>query len=793
MIHRRIFMSILLLCSGQASAQNSCEVIPCNNGIRQLLTDTVVPELTALESKLDPCCTTIANDFIGTWTLLEAIASKVDIPCPSCVITPISAPGTISAPGSYCLANNITGAITITADDVTLDLNNHTIDSGSIGIEITGNNATILNGTIQNMSECGIRIAGASNSILTAIDVVNTPTGYVLQNSSSSLITDCRARTISGTGFSLVASSTNSLVNCQTINTTGTGSAYGFYATDGTLNNFTGCTVTDISTSSTLTGDRVAGFYLTDSESNDTISACKITNVQSPDMNVASYGIFVSASDHTITANNVIGVTAGGSAGVGIFAESTVNYVAENTACSNDKNYSRVDALFLGSQANARGVANIDCSLPNTPNFIEADFSGTYTTIAAIIIETWSIESKCEVISDKLVSIPSQFPAGQNATTSDSSFTISQPGSYFLRQNIGSIGGFPPQFITITASDVSLDLNGFTFIGSLIVSEGIKNITIKNGIIFDGLITLGNGATNIILSDLLFSFGLTDIRAAPGSTVTNLIIKNCSFIGYNDYGINLSGTALINGLYIHDCYFKATVTGAKDVAITNGLHVDLHNNLHMLEQSDSFGCLLTTCTNSVVLHCSYQVNKIAFAPTPPTNIICFAASSCTQLNLQQCITQNATDITGSSTGFSLASCTDTTLSECKAIGNRNTQSEGFLFMSTGAAVTAERCVAINNDRGFYVGGITNMTLEHCLAEKNSIGFDFSATSTNGLVQECVAQGNTSIGFSDSAGASSGITYAANIARDNGTNYSTTGAPFNPVLFSDGPTYWQNVR
>ncbi len=797
MTNRRVLMSILLLFSGLAHTQNGCGIIPGDSGIRQLLTDRVVPELNTLESKIDHCCTTITNDFKDTWTLLGAIASKVDIPCPSCVLSPISAPGTINTPGSYCLANNISGTITIAADNVTLDLNNHTIDSGNIGIEITGNNATVINGTVQNMSECGIKITNAQNSVLTAIDVISSATGFLLQGAATSLLTECQARSSSGAGFSLVASSTNSLVNCQALTTTGTGATYGFYAADGALNNFTSCTATDISTSSTLKGNSVAGFYLTGSESNDTISACTVTNVQSPDINVPAYGIFVSNSGHTVTINNVIGVTAGGTAGVGIFAESDVNYVAENTACSNDKNYSRVDALFLGSQANAHGVANVDCSLPNTPNVIEADFSGTYTTIAAIITETGSIESKCEVISDKLVPIPAQFPVGQNAATGESSFTISQPGSYFLRQNMGIIN-VSPQTITITSNDVTLDLNGFTFIGALTINAGLENITIKNGILFgapDPIITLGDGDTNITFDNLLFSFGLTDIGAATSSTITNLIIKNCSFIGYNDYGVNLSDVALINGLSIQDCYFKANIgIGIPiDIAVTNGTDIQISNVLHALETPNATGCFLTTCTNNVIQHCSYQINKNVYSLNPPTGITCIAASGCTNLNLQKCITQNATDITGSSTGFSITACTDTVLSECKAIGNGNAQSEGFVFMSTGTAVTAERCIAINNNRGFYVDGITNMMLERCLAEKNNIGFDFSATSTNGLVQECVAQGNTSVGFSDSASASSGITYAANIARDNSTDYSTTGSPFNPVLFSDGPTYWQNVR
>ena len=67
--------------------------------------------------------------------------------------TPISAPMTISQPGSYYLANDVTGEITIDANDVTLDLNGFTVrSSGSNGIGISsGNprtNVTIRNGSV---------------------------------------------------------------------------------------------------------------------------------------------------------------------------------------------------------------------------------------------------------------------------------------------------------------------------------------------------------------------------------------------------------------------------------------------------------------------------------------------------------------------------------------------------------------------------------------------------------------------------------------------------------------------
>lgn len=73
--------------------------------------------------------------------------------------TGISTPTTISASGSYCLSNNITATennngITITASDVTLDLQGYTIKgtnqtgTGIYGTEIT--NIEIKNGTVRD-------------------------------------------------------------------------------------------------------------------------------------------------------------------------------------------------------------------------------------------------------------------------------------------------------------------------------------------------------------------------------------------------------------------------------------------------------------------------------------------------------------------------------------------------------------------------------------------------------------------------------------------------------------------
>ncbi len=83
--------------------------------------------------------------------------------------------------------------------------------------------------------------------------------------------------------------------------------------------------------------------------------------------------------DCIIKQNIVHGTTGGASLaqcgnGVGIKADSTQNYIAENLSCHNDVNYQDVETKYLASQENARGVYNIDCSRtePDEINLIES-------------------------------------------------------------------------------------------------------------------------------------------------------------------------------------------------------------------------------------------------------------------------------------------------------------------------------------------------------------------------------------------------------------------------------------
>ena len=103
------------------------------------------PEDVALLIKqtLYKVCTPIPSQLDLIESKVDAISVSVaDNPCNP---TAVTAAGAISSSGIYCLANNIAGAITISASNVYLDLNNYRVTDG---ITVNGglDQITIRNG-----------------------------------------------------------------------------------------------------------------------------------------------------------------------------------------------------------------------------------------------------------------------------------------------------------------------------------------------------------------------------------------------------------------------------------------------------------------------------------------------------------------------------------------------------------------------------------------------------------------------------------------------------------------------
>lgn len=241
----------------------------------------------------------------------EVISSKLDRLSLPCIPTNIVSGGTtnsnkpnitnnvtitgITAPGSYCLAANTNpGSITISSDNVVLDLNGFTLNiTGATGLTISGNEVTVMNGTIQNATQNGISISG-SRCTLANIDVVSSPTGFYLANTNDNTLTNCRALNCTQNGFYLTGSQRNTFSNCSVLNiggaTASSTTVNGFLSSGGKANVFTSCTVNNAFTNVNSASAQASGFQIA-GEDYSTITNCTVNGVSTNQTLPNLYGI----------------------------------------------------------------------------------------------------------------------------------------------------------------------------------------------------------------------------------------------------------------------------------------------------------------------------------------------------------------------------------------------------------------------------------------------------------------------------------------------------------------------
>lgn len=158
-------------------------------------------------------------------------------------------PYTISQPGAYYLAGNVTATgatagIVIASDDVNLDLNGFALTGivgATRGIDVPAahRNLTVKNGTVRGWPGGGVRAENASGSLLEKLCASGNSGGVFsagLAIGDGSLIKDCVS-----TGNLSSAAGFKSSTNTTVVNSTASSNAgYGFYL--GGTSTITGCT-----------------------------------------------------------------------------------------------------------------------------------------------------------------------------------------------------------------------------------------------------------------------------------------------------------------------------------------------------------------------------------------------------------------------------------------------------------------------------------------------------------------------------------------------------------------------
>jgi hypothetical protein len=174
--------------------------------------------------------------------------------------------------------------------------------------------------------------------------------------------------------------------------------------------------------------------------------------------------------------------------------------------------------------------------------------------------------------------------------------TITQPGSYRLTSNLSGSGGFTPPLIEVTASNVTIDLNGFALSNAVrgIDATG-SNVTVRNGSVFDmadiSVWMRGPGARvesvrvsgattgGIVLTgtDGLVSDSIAVAAGAWGIVVPNGTIRGCvatgSGTGFNTLGGLSSMVVVVNSAAIGNADGVITWSGSveQNLIVDNSL------------------------------------------------------------------------------------------------------------------------------------------------------------------------------------------------------------------------------
>ncbi len=280
--------------------------------------------------------------------------------------------------------------------------------------------------------------------------------------------------------------------------------------------------------------------------------------------------------------------------------------------------------------------------------------------------------------------------------------TISTPGSYYLGFDVTGE-------VTISTSNVILDLNGHLVTGSISVANGLSDVAIMNGF------ATHNSNASVVSVDNCNNIQLSNITirnsAGPGITITsstNIIIEELVCCGPNvntSCGIELNKCS---NTMVRKCLCRNWNTGiavigkSKDTQLEECHVSGTTNGMHFIESSATavFNC--TSFSNDK----GFLFEK--FAPVQVFN--CIADNNQTQ-------------------GFATSSAFDLYLTECLAF--RNTE-EGFIINNS-MPNFVRKCVAINNGTGFFDSGTSIFAVYTTnYANANSKNYNVASTPFNHL-------------------------------------------------------------
>jgi hypothetical protein len=275
-------------------------------------------------------------------------------------------------------------------------------------------------------------------------------------------------------------------------------------------------------------------------------------------------------------------------------------------------------------------------------------------------------------------------------------FTISQPGSYYMTTNVTVGSG---DAITITANNVTLDLNGFTISSTnpiastdsgILLSGSRTNIAIRNGHISSGVTNNGAG----VYSGSGFGFGIIFSGFPLNVRVSGLSVNGCQYDGiYLGYG----------SAVVESCVVSAV--GAYGIQAQS------------VSDSTAIDCGTTAISATTANNCIGSVSGGGSGVYATTANNCYGNSTGNGNGLYAL--GNAQNCYGSSSS-------GTGLYAYTALNCNGSSSSGTALSAT----TAQNCYGYCNGNGFGYGVYANGTAQNCWGSSTSASGVSATTAQN---------------------------------------------------------------
>jgi hypothetical protein len=330
----------------------------------------------------------------------------------------------------------------------------------------------------------------------------------------------------------------------------------------------------------------------------------------------AASGVFGTSANgngvYGVSSNNN-GVMGSSSSGYGIYGQSTSGY-----------------AGYFDGRVNVNGNQTVDGGVTVSGNITAptgivtaASFSGSGSGLTGIpggqVTGTVASATNANTLEGQSASDIINAASDEVRTPiSDCGTTISTSGSYYVTQNLSAASG---DCIDITASDVTIELNGFALTGVNasntygIYINNASNIEVRNG-------TVKNFYTGIYGSNNPQNIRAINIRAISNTyagfllSTSHGLIKDCiaSYNGYGILGNNSLGVMVIgNSVYHNDIGIFTgngeTITG-NTVTLSQYAGIELNGNSTATGNTVFYNNNSNNATNAgIVLYGSQNVLK----------------------------------------------------------------------------------------------------------------------------------------------------------------------------------------